>query len=162
MASRNKTQVQAQNNMLPNVAHLQLMADPQRESTFFSRLPLEIREIIYMKCWLVSGFRHHVFLSRRGGSLAHSPCVLKPGQSDERNAELQRLMSCQGQNRRGSRSRSSLVVDKQWASRFSSPWHEHWPCEEEMLRSDESAPNNDVHGARRTLFLPILLMCKRA
>ncbi|KAI0394138.1 hypothetical protein F5Y17DRAFT_271356 [Xylariaceae sp. FL0594] len=150
--------------MLPDMTHLQSTADSQHQSTLFGRLPLEIREMIYTECWAASGLRHHVYLSPNGAGLAHSPCLLKPGQADERNAELQRLMSCQGQNRRGSRSRSSLVVDRQWASRFSSPWHEHWPCEEEMLRrsADGRASEDDAHQTHRTLFLPILLSCKRA
>lgn len=87
--------------------------------------------------------------------------MLSLGQTDVRNDEIQRLMRCQGQNRRGSRSRSSLVVDGKWAARFSSPWHEHWPCEEEALRLEEFSQDNESHIRHRTLFLPILLLCKQ-
>ncbi|KAI8626555.1 hypothetical protein F5Y19DRAFT_220079 [Xylariaceae sp. FL1651] len=145
----------------PDVAHFRETANLQLGSTFFGRLPLEIREMIYAECWVASGSQQHVFLSRQDGRLTHSPCVLTPGEADERNSEIQRLMSRQGQNRRGLQSRSSLVVDEQWASRFSSPWYEHWRCEEEMLRFEKGARDHQSHPYYQTLFLPILLACKR-
>lgn len=151
----------AQNSTSPDVAHLRTTANAQSRSTFFGHFPPEIREMIYAECWLESGLRQHVFRSQNGLELTHSPCVLSLRQADERNDEIRRLMHCQGQNRRGSYSRSSLVVDEQWAARFSSPWHEHWPCEEEALRIEHFARNNQPHTRRRTLFLPVLLLCKR-
>ncbi|KAI3319464.1 hypothetical protein HD806DRAFT_260264 [Xylariaceae sp. AK1471] len=150
-----------QDSASPDVAQLRTTANLQLGSTFFGRLPSEIREMIYAECWLVSGLQQHVFLSRHDRQLTHSPCILMPGQTDERNDEIQRLMCCQGQNRRGSRSRSSFVVDEQWASRFSSPWHEHWRCEEEMLHPEKTARNDELNLHHRTLFLPILLACKQ-
>jgi hypothetical protein len=150
-----------QGSALPDVAHLRATANLQLGSAFFGYLPAEIREMIYAECWLVSGLQQHVFLSRHSRQLTHSPCVLMPGETDGRNDEILRLMCYQGRNRRGSRSRCSLVVDEQWACRFSSPWHEHWRCEEEMLRSAKVARNDGVNSRHRTLFLPILLMCKQ-
>ncbi|KAI1109848.1 hypothetical protein F5Y14DRAFT_388887 [Nemania sp. NC0429] len=150
-----------QNSPSPDVAHLRITANAQSHSAFFGHLPSEIREMIYAECWAVSGLRQHVYQSQHGLQLTHSPCILSRRQTDERNDEIRRLMCCQGQNRRGSRSRSSLVVDGQWAARFSSPWHEHWPCEEEALRLEQSSRDQESHNRRQTLFLPILLLCKR-
>lgn len=150
----------AQSFILPDVAHLRMTANAQPRLNFFGHFPSEIREMIYAECWVASGRRQHVFRSQHG-LLTHSPCILSPGQADERNDEIRRLMHCQGQSHRGSHSRSSLVVDGQWAARFSSPWHEHWPCEEEALRLEQFPRNNQPLTRHRTLFLPILLLCKR-
>ncbi|KAI1267050.1 hypothetical protein F5Y18DRAFT_355059 [Xylariaceae sp. FL1019] len=142
----------------PDVASFRRTAEDQRRSTFFGRLPLEIREMIYDECFVASGPKQHVFLSPSDGRLTHSPCLLEPGDQDARNDEIQRLMSRQGQNRRGSRSRSSLIVDGQWASRFASPWHEHWRCEEAML---QGTSDNGRRRRPQTLFLSLLLLCKQ-
>ncbi|KAI0150750.1 hypothetical protein GGR57DRAFT_182085 [Xylariaceae sp. FL1272] len=148
----------AQQPASPDVASFQRTAKVQLGSTFFSRLPLEIREMIYAECCVASGPKQHVFLSPHDGRLTHSPCLLEPGDHDERNDEIQRLMSRQGQNRRGSRCRSSLVVDGQWASRFASAWHEHWRCEEAML---QNSSDNEHRRRPQTLFLSLLLLCKQ-
>ncbi|KAI1497756.1 hypothetical protein F5X99DRAFT_421092 [Biscogniauxia marginata] len=136
---------------IPAPTRLQAPADLQLRSTFFGRLPLEIREMIYTECWVASGLKQHVFSC--DGRLAHSLCVLAPGEVDTRNEEIYRM--CR-QNGRGSRSRF-LTVDKRWASRFSSTWNDHWRCEEEML----STKGAKGHGHQRTLFLPMLLACRR-
>ncbi|KAI0892048.1 hypothetical protein F4806DRAFT_500417 [Annulohypoxylon nitens] len=137
----------------PNTAYMRETANPQLGSTLFGRLPLEIRDMIYAECWKASGLRQHVFL--RDGRLTHWPCTLASDETDERLEELQRMIEVQGTQPR-SRTRS-LVLHGKWARRFSSPWHNHWQCEEEM---EESMANNEgTHS--RTLFLPILLTCKR-
>ncbi|RWA04481.1 hypothetical protein EKO27_g10625 [Xylaria grammica] len=146
----------------PDVAHLRSTANLQLESTLFGRLPPEIREMVYAECWVVSGLRQHVFLDCHGRQLGHSPCIRTSGEPDERNYEIQRLMSCRRRNRRGARSRSSVAVDRLWAARFSSDWHEHWPCEEMLPRTPEKVARNDHSShSHRSLFLPILLLCKR-
>ncbi|KAI1332339.1 hypothetical protein F5Y16DRAFT_357556 [Xylariaceae sp. FL0255] len=150
----------------PDVAYMGKTASSQLKSTFFGQLPLEIREMIYTECFVASDLKQHIY-QNSDGRVTHSPCVFERGEVDERNHEIQRLMDRQGQNRRGSRSRSSLVVDEVWAARFSSPWHEHWRCKEEMVHSGQGSQNPlDVADGQpdrrhRTLFLPILLLCKR-
>ncbi|KAI5919145.1 hypothetical protein F4810DRAFT_714743 [Camillea tinctor] len=134
-----------------DLARLTATADIQHDSSLFGRFPSEIRNMIYAECWAVSGLKQHIF--SREGRLAHSPCVLAPGEVDTRNGEIHRM--CR-QGRRRSRPHS-LPVENKWASRFSSAWQEHWGCEEEM----------SIHSVRtqkcpRTLFLPMLLACKRA
>ncbi|KAI1206048.1 uncharacterized protein F4807DRAFT_243709 [Annulohypoxylon truncatum] len=142
----------------PDTARIRETADRQLGSILFGRLPLEIRDIIYAECWKASGLEQHVFI--RDGRLTHWPCTLASDEVDERLEELQRMLEAQEFQPR-SRTRS-LVLDDKWARRFSSPWHNHWRCEEEM---DEAIANEGGHcyspRSSRTLFLPILLACKR-
>ncbi|KAI1092221.1 hypothetical protein F5B19DRAFT_492647 [Rostrohypoxylon terebratum] len=137
----------------PNTAYMRETANPQLSSTLFGRLPLEIRDMIYVECWRASGLRQHVFL--RDGRLTHWPCTLVSDERDERLEELHRMIEVQGTQPR-SRTRS-LVLHGKWARRFSSPWHNHWRCEEEM----EGSMADDEGTRSGTLFLSILLTCKR-
>ncbi|KAI1073417.1 hypothetical protein F5B20DRAFT_574819 [Whalleya microplaca] len=102
--------------MAPDVTRLQETANLQTSSTFFVKLPPEIRE----------------------------------------NEMLEALRQiCQTRHKLRSQ---PLVMDNKWASRFSSTWHEHWKCEENMV----AYRGNSKTGRRRlTLFLPVLLTCKR-
>ncbi len=128
------------------MASFQATANLQLGSSFFGKLPLEIREMVYSEFWIVSNPRQHIFSHK--GHLAHYPCLLVAGKDDERIEEFNQLW----RNRRRLRT-GSMVVDEKWASRFSSTWNDHWRCEEEMLF--DSSQN------RRTLFLSALLTCKR-
>ncbi|KAI0007689.1 hypothetical protein F4779DRAFT_642803 [Xylariaceae sp. FL0662B] len=136
----------------PDMTEFRETANLQLGSIFFGRLPLEIREMIYAECWFVSGLKQHVFVDN--GRLRHSPCLLAPDEVDERHEELRRIC----QTRRNSRSRA-ILIDGKWASRFLSTWNEHWKCEEDALARDGG---KNTTCQRRTLFLPLLLTCKRA
>ncbi|KAI2633557.1 hypothetical protein GGS26DRAFT_51116 [Hypomontagnella submonticulosa] len=140
----------------PNVARLRETAHRQFRSVLFGRLPREIREMIYIECWKASGIKQHVFI--RNGRLTHSPCLLASDETDERLEELQRVLHKQGSPQRW-RTRS-LALDNKWAGRFSSSWHEHWICEEEM--KEVTANHGETHHChQRTIFLPMMLACKR-
>ncbi|KAI2468490.1 hypothetical protein F4781DRAFT_266692 [Annulohypoxylon bovei var. microspora] len=144
----------------PDTAHMRETANAQLGSTFFGRLPLEIRDMIYAECWKASGLKQHVFI--HGGRLTHWPCTLASDEVDERLEELHRMFEVQ-ENQQRSRTRS-LILDDKWARRFSSPWHNHWRCEEEMdetVVNDEGTHHGHTLRSNRTLFLPILLTCKR-
>ncbi|RYO76130.1 hypothetical protein DL766_002748 [Monosporascus sp. MC13-8B] len=99
--------------------NLKVTASLQLCSAFFGKLPLEVREMIYSEFWVVSGLNQHVF--SHDGRLTHCPCLLVPGEEDERSNEFEEVW----QNRRRSHT-GSLVVDDKWASRFSSTWNDHW------------------------------------
>ncbi|KAI5856736.1 hypothetical protein GGS23DRAFT_617635 [Durotheca rogersii] len=149
---------------IPDGSRMRATAHHQLGSTFFGGLPLEIRDMIYGECWAASGLRQHVFL--RGGRLTHAPCVLAPGEADARLDELRRMLQARDAPRRPCA--RPLALGERWAARFSSPWHEHWRCEEEEAKAKatagaEASParRSLPSSPRRTLFLPILLACKR-
>ncbi|KAI1453865.1 hypothetical protein F4805DRAFT_461369 [Annulohypoxylon moriforme] len=142
-------------DMAPNTTRMRETADSQFGSLLFM-LPLEIRDMVYAECWKVSGFKQHIFM--RDDRLTHWPCKLPSDEVDERFYEFQRMLEAQN-NQRRSHTRS-LKLDERWARRFSSPWQNHWRCEEEMLTDEEAGFDHPSHP-KRTLFLPILLACKR-
>lgn len=148
----------------PDGAALRATANLQLGSSFFGRLPLEIREMIYSEFWIVSGLKQHIF-RHEDGRLTHCPCLLVDGKGDDggdsdaaddegkENNDFAEVW----QNCRRSRTGSMVIVDDKWAPRFSSTWNDHWRCEEEMLLSSDAL----TQGGRHTLFLPALLTCKR-
>ncbi|KAK8090648.1 hypothetical protein PG994_000153 [Apiospora phragmitis] len=126
-------------------------ADLQRQSAFFGRLPREIRDMVYLAMWDVSGTQQHVFeLEEGSGHVTHFPCSMTAGEQDSRNDEFEKLW-----HKQQARRPRSLVEDPVWARRMSSSWYEHWKCEEAMLVSREKGKKPG------TLFLPSLLMCRR-
>lgn len=140
--------------------------DLQLRSSFFGKLPAEIRQQIYDECWLASGPQQHVLLrqgrhSPLGGGLTHFPCCKTPGDESEMLSEHDGIV----ENQRQSRSRSSaFLVDETWLSRFSSPWLDHWRCEEALREEDlvrDFERSSGVTPRQRTLFLPMLLCCRR-
>ncbi|KAI1413932.1 hypothetical protein F5Y13DRAFT_160350 [Hypoxylon sp. FL1857] len=144
----------------PDSGRMRETANLQLGSTLFGKLPLELRDMIYSECWKASGLKQHVFI--RHGSLTHWPCILASHEADARLEELQRMVQVQ-EVPPGSRTRT-LILDDKWAARFSSPWHEHWRCEEEMKEKvfdDDGTFKGHPSRPRRTLFLPILMACKR-
>lgn len=122
--------------------------DMQLQSTFFRSLPREIRDMIYVQFWEVSGSHQHVF--EHQGSVSHFPCIMEGDQEDTRNKEFEDIW-----HRQQSHCPKSVVRDAKWAKRMSSTWHEHWRCEEAILAAEGTG------NKTRTLFLPTLLACKQ-
>ncbi|KAI1871875.1 hypothetical protein JX265_005861 [Neoarthrinium moseri] len=122
--------------------------EAQLQSTFFGRLPQEIRDILYREFWAASGIRQHIF--EQDGCITHSPCIVNPGDEDTRNSDFDQMW-----HKRQTSRPQSLVHDANWARRMSSSWNEHWKCEEAMLHSRKSGTRTG------TLFLPVLVSCKR-
>ncbi|RYP04583.1 hypothetical protein DL765_010139 [Monosporascus sp. GIB2] len=97
-------------SMSPDRPGLQATASLQLCSAFFGKLPLEVREMIYSEFWVVSGVNQHVF--SHNGRLTHCPCLLVPGEEDERNNEFEEVW----QNRRRSRTGYLEALQSLYAS----------------------------------------------
>jgi hypothetical protein len=115
-------------------------ADSQIDSPFFTLLPPEIRQLIYVEFWRNDGpgsLRQHITWKK--GCLTRVPCVTDPLAKDVRYTEF-------NNSDPGSDERSA------WLCRLLTSWALHWACEE-------------AHLARTTVpkssFLPVLLSCKR-
>ncbi|KXJ89071.1 hypothetical protein Micbo1qcDRAFT_196943 [Microdochium bolleyi] len=123
-----------------------------------------------------SGPQQHIFQRPGGGrvtqhgstspgdapQLTHFPCCKTEDDDAEIAAEHDHILEA----RQRSRSRTSAYfVDEVWSSRFDSPWLDHWRCEEAMREEDilqDFSGDGSVRPARyRTLFLPMLLCCRR-
>lgn len=121
----------------------------QSASPFFTRLPYEIRQQIYLDCFRASGLpsshpssqlRQHILL-REDGHFTHTPCITSPSSPDVRYA--------------GFRNAPLASLERAtWLQRLKTEWCLHWACEEAML--DHSHPR-----PRPSTFLPLLLTCKQ-
>lgn len=123
-------------------------ANTQEPSAFFSVLPLEIRQMIYVEFWRTVGLKQHILLSTGASSaFTHSPCI-----TDQRAPDV-RYEQSQDNDGQGT---------DVWERRLRSAWCAHWPCEElndpGVIPSDDTAP---PRGPRWSPFLPAMLTCKR-
>ncbi|KAK3389633.1 hypothetical protein B0H63DRAFT_464082 [Podospora didyma] len=133
-------------------------ANPQPLSPLFSTLPAEIRQLIYIEFWRLSGsdMRQHIFkrstrpeiqdsegrwgdLTPPPGLWTHVACVTDPRKPDVRYSNFQAV--------------STAIEHRQeaalWASRLRSEWCIHWPCEE----ADPCRPSQVTRQSRRELVL---------
>lgn len=124
----------------PDRAALAMTADAQIDSPFFTLLPAEIRQLIYIEFWRndgVGSLRQHI--TEREGRLTRVPCITDPLATDLRYTKF-------NNSDPGSDERSV------WLHRLTTNWTLHWACEEAHLSR---------HAAPRSSFLPVLLSCKR-
>lgn len=159
-------------------------ANAQLQSSFFSALPLEIRQSIYGYLWLATGSIQHVYKSGNSSfaPLSHCKCIADPDAEDIREAELARLLNTppadpttvEGGIGPGSKDERDAIND--WRFRGVSSWSHHWECEEEppilrAIEGSESGRKEEETNAKQpqgrilvqefSPFLAILLTCKR-
>jgi len=125
------------------VSQLASTADEQLSSPFFTRLPLEVRNMIYAEFWRTSGLRQHVTTDPDAPSSApikfiHTPCLIRPEEPDVRYTNYK----ASGGGPYGP-----------WKQRLRSEWTIHWPCQEALERQQSSRTWSP--------FLPVLSTCKR-
>jgi len=126
--------------VFPDRASLAATADDQLDAPFFSRLPIEIRRLIYIESWRTSGggeLRQHV--TRKNDQWLHVACITDPHAEDIRMTNY-------------ANAGFGSVEKATWLQRLSTEWCIHWACEEAHLA------RRDV---QRSSFLPVLLSCKR-
>lgn len=126
----------------------------QSASPFFTRLPYEIRQQIYLDCFRASGLpsshpssglRQHILL-RSDGHFTHTPCITSPTSPDIRYA--------------GFRNAPLASLERAtWLQRLKTEWCLHWACEEAML--DKTITLGPHSHPRPSTILPLLLTCKQ-
>ncbi|OHF02133.1 hypothetical protein CORC01_02712 [Colletotrichum orchidophilum] len=160
----------------------------QSQSSFFSALPLEIRQNIYSHLWQATGSTQHVY--RSGPStlapLSHCQCIADLDAEDNREVELTRVLNTPPaapsttEGGVGPDSAEEMDAINNWRFRLVSSWCNHWTCEEEppVLRefgqlsledeAEEEKAKDGSKGKKRQLlvkefspFLAVLLTCKR-
>ncbi|KAK2045090.1 hypothetical protein LZ31DRAFT_261532 [Colletotrichum somersetense] len=126
----------------------------QLQSSFFSVLPLEIRQSIYSYVWLAAGPTQHVYKSGASAlaPLSHCQCIVDLDAGDIREIELARVLNTPpadptmlgGGVTRGPADDRDAIME--WRYRLVSTWCNHWQCEEEppVLRTiDPHPPSED-------------------
>ncbi|GAB1319425.1 hypothetical protein MFIFM68171_09635 [Madurella fahalii] len=157
---------------IPDIALFRRTADPQLSSPFFTLLPAEVRNLIYLEFWKLSSSRQHVHADEVELPQAfqpgvdpepprlrwsHTRCITNPRARDVRFEEF-----C--------RANPGSPEESKWTARLKSEWCLHWECEEQRQRGEL-----DIHGASKKLrdlwfgnsnagrgmFLDVLRTCKR-
>lgn len=95
-------------------ASIATTANCQTSSTFFEKLPFEIREKIYDELWQMHDTRWHIHAPGQH-NVPVFPCITPADEEDTRYANFKA-------------SRGDEAVD--WESRLRSPWNTHWKCAE--------------------------------
>ncbi|KAM0328729.1 hypothetical protein ACHAQA_005142 [Verticillium albo-atrum] len=120
------------------------------QSPFFRKLPLEIREQIYAEFWQCAGLNRHVYLE--DDDFRFAIC-----QTDHDAAED----SCQTGLAHDFYPEPMVQRHPKWYDRMTSPWCNHWKCEEAMRQKRK--PGSGAKEARDDILtcLPLLLSCQR-
>ncbi|KZL83746.1 hypothetical protein CI238_11381 [Colletotrichum incanum] len=188
---QNKSQeagVEAQLTVINELSSPASLPDSQLHSSFFSTLPLEIRQSIYGYLWLAAGSTQHVYKSSASvlAPLSHCQCIADLDAEDNREIELTRVLNTppadpaalEGGVGPGSADERDAIME--WRFRVVSTWCNHWQCEEEppVLRTIDSYSAEDGSEEKHTTlkssknqrqflvkefspFLAIPLTCKR-
>jgi len=129
---------------LPDKAALTRTASPQTQSLFFSRLPGEIRQMIYVEMWRTAGsLGQHIIARPEDRRFRHAVCITDPRRYDIRPVRFQAAVA---------------GADKDtWERRCKSDWSLHWACEEAY----EAGTKTEAVTAVVSPFLPVLLTSKR-
>lgn len=150
----------------------------QSESVFFTRLPREIRDAIYLELWGSCGRRQHIVHHGIPADrhFCRWSCSTEYEVQDRRQREIEelrrRLGVALGQEMTGEHDPEV----KSYARRLQSPWMNHWACGERAARAygPEPVRNFATHGLgcwkqsrpdnqrppSRSPYLPMLLSCK--
>ncbi|KAH8681909.1 hypothetical protein BX600DRAFT_447481 [Xylariales sp. PMI_506] len=128
----------------PNQSKIESKAHRQPQSWLLERLPLELREQIYMDIWRDAGLTQHIFIHPKGG-YTHSTCVTDHHAPDSRQVEIDRFWSSRAPS-------GGFLKDALWNRRLGSTWCNHWSCE-------ELAVSHITNPKPTSPFLPMLLSC---
>ncbi len=153
-------------------------ADPQLQSAFVTRLPAEIRDVIYLELWRSVGLRQHILCHGRGEDrhFCRWACITEYQVADGLQRDIEELR-CRlgvplGQDIRHVQDPSGAV----YCRRLQSPWMNHWACGEQAYEEHGIDAvwgfstgglicwKKNRQGKQalppRTPYLPMLLSCK--
>ncbi|KAK0741519.1 hypothetical protein B0T18DRAFT_330745 [Schizothecium vesticola] len=142
-------------------------ADDQDTSTLFSRLPLEIRRLIYLEVWRdyvhfpgqpgVPGLRLHLYndgLEDAYGVLRHARCLVHKGSPAEHDSQI---MPSPFETTHGSYAIPTWYL---FAWHLRKHWGNHWKCQSAIMQRWVPATGAEV-APERSPFLAVFLTCKK-
>lgn len=133
----------------------------QLESALFSRLPLEIRRMIYTRVWLGLNetMKMHIHASSKGPKLAHTRCKCSTEESGREETDPMQLADWPGW--RG-KNQPPKWFWHAWGLRLR--WGAHWKCQADAMlawKPAEYESSDDLGGLWSSDFLYVFLTCKR-
>ncbi|KAM7188824.1 hypothetical protein V8F20_010434 [Naviculisporaceae sp. PSN 640] len=134
-----------------------MATDPQRQSAFITRLPREIRDLIYLELWRASGLRQHILRHYRfqdkqleEAHFCRWPCTTEFEVKDGLQEDIGALRRQLGLGLPGSSEFVWGITDVRCYRRLRSPWINHWACGE---RLEEDSRSDIVTLARSTFVI---------
>jgi hypothetical protein len=123
----------------------------QQDSSFFQKLPLELRKMVYAYVW--QGEYDHMYHESKGrhihfkrGHWVHTRCVMYPEDDEDADA-IQKHMDLLHYSGKGDLLR--------WQRRLASTWgHRHWRCEERVKYGEPTSIDHTGLGA-------MMVVCKK-
>jgi len=137
---------------------LEESADPQPASPFFSRLPPEIRRMVYAEVWRThteGRMRLHFHCSHHEGRVRHTPCIISPDDMACEDAWDTEPFPVNAQPLGGPP--TDWFQWTAWSLR--TRWGNHWRCQKNLMSKWAEASPLDRPGW--SPFLPLFLTCKQ-
>ncbi|KAK8136789.1 hypothetical protein PG984_004729 [Apiospora sp. TS-2023a] len=170
----------------PNLEAIASEANEQSMSLFLSKLPIELRNEIYLLLWCDAGLEQHImadkdydpefasaeYIWKRPRHVpeipttrfSHMACISDHSALDDRQEEIAKL----------NLTPDELEDEETWGERMNNTWGNHWKCEEaqDECRKDERRrrgrrrhPRREVQmpvrPCQKSPFLPMMLVCRR-
>ncbi len=126
-----------------DTVEIERTAHGQTQSSFFGRLPLEIRRMIYLKVVRNAGFRQHIFF-KDNAQLRHTPC-LAPSLADLDKIDRKNRRDLYGPDNRWGMLHHNCLLVAECACSLSEPCQN---C-------------RGLMGGERAAIHPLLFSCKR-
>lgn len=159
-----------------------MAANPQLQSAFITRLPRELRDLIYLELWRSSGLRQHIVrhYTLRDKKVEHVhfcrwPCRTDFQVEDGLQQDIDTLRRQLDLDLPETFDPNVYIADIPSYRRLRSPWLNHWACGEYV---EEVCESDDVTSAISTFviqhpppcqrriptnpssYIPMLLSCK--
>ncbi|KUI55068.1 hypothetical protein VP1G_02400 [Cytospora mali] len=135
--------------------------DEQLQCTFFTRLPPEIRRMIYIEVWRVSNdtLKLHIHAATDGSRLTHTPCKCSSVESSLDEEDPMQMDSWPGWRGKNQPPRWFWHA---WGLRLR--WGAHWRCQADAMmawKTKEDGTCVDERDLRRGNYLDVFLTCKK-
>ncbi|KAH8882931.1 hypothetical protein GQ53DRAFT_847261 [Thozetella sp. PMI_491] len=150
-----------------------MVRDPQSQSQFFSKLPVELRRHIYREVWAGYLGRRSLSASSPGsdlrlhiheiegngqGRLGHTVCLVDPDAPAAADPQVIQPWPSWPFSNGGNHPVPPLLFWWSWCLRLR--WGKHWKCQERvMLRWDPHT--GKTTAPERSPFLPVFLTCRK-
>ncbi|KAM9875229.1 hypothetical protein VDGD_08151 [Verticillium dahliae] len=122
----------------------------QGQSSFFRKLPLEVRQQIFAEFWQCAGLNRHVYLE--DGDFRFALCETDHDSTDD---------ACQTGLAHDFYPQPRVQNHPKWYGRMTSSWCNHWKCQESMCQRRTPNSSGEEKQDGLSSCIPLLLSCQR-
>ncbi|RXG44494.1 hypothetical protein VDGE_08151 [Verticillium dahliae] len=152
MATTESSRYQAVSRKARDFIRAQRLASPhnQGQSSFFRKLPLEVRQQIFAEFWQCAGLNRHVYLE--DGDFRFALCETDHDSTDD---------ACQTGLAHDFYPQPRVQNHPKWYGRMTSSWCNHWKCQESMCQRRTPNSSGEEKQDGLSSCIPLLLSCQR-